>query len=150
MFATDDDFRKMTELVVRWTDDPRNVKGAFIRLKDKFLGRKSVVLSFNSRPGISHSLRANVNHIETEDKKLFALMDIVDDQSEGRWLSVCFYSDLITDPNQEGNMVPKGILGEDGYCFDLLEYEEVFISYVEQRIDEAYENALKSLRKRSQ
>jgi hypothetical protein len=142
MFATDDDFREMTEFVVGWTDDSRNIKDAFIRLKNKLIGKRYVVLSFNSRPGISHSLRASVNHSETEDKKLFALMDVVDDQSEGRWLSVCFYYDLITDPNQEGNMVPKGILGEDGYCFDLSEYEESLISYIEQRVDEAYEKAM--------
>ena len=141
MFSSDDDFREMTEYIVRWTDDPKNIKGAFIKLKDKFLGKKGVMLSFNSRPGISHSLRASVIHSEMKGGKLFALIDVVDDQSEGRWLSVCFYSDLVTDPNQEGNLVPKGILGEDGYCFDLSEYEEGIISYIEQRVDEAYENA---------
>ncbi len=45
-------------------------------------------------------------------------MDIVED-IEGRWLSVCFYADTVADPDEKGNLVPKGLLGEDGYCFDV-------------------------------
>jgi hypothetical protein len=41
-------------------------------------------------------------------------------------------------------MVPKGVLGVDGYCFDLFENSEDIISYLEKRIDEAYENTLKN------
>jgi hypothetical protein len=52
----------------------------------------------------------------------------------------------VTDPAEEGNMVPRGVLGIDGYCFDLFENDERFISYLEQRIDEAYENTLKNQR----
>jgi len=73
---------------------------------------------------------------------LFVMVDIVDDDPENRWLSVCFYGDMITDPNEEGDLVPEGLLGEDGYCFDLCEYDEAAISYLEQRIDEAYANSL--------
>ena len=65
-----------------------------------------------------------------EDRPLLSIVDIVEDQSESRWLSVCFYSDLVTDPDDEGNLVPQGILGEDGYCFGLFEYDEDLISYI--------------------
>ena len=41
---------------------------------------------------------------------------------------------------KEGNLVPEGILGEDGYCFDLFEYDRDLMTYIEQRIAEAYSN----------
>jgi hypothetical protein len=46
----------------------------------------------------------------------------------------------VSDPDDEGNLVPKGILGEDGYCFDLFEFDNALIPYIEQRVDEAYSN----------
>ncbi|SPD72980.1 conserved hypothetical protein [uncultured Desulfobacterium sp.] len=141
MFRSDDDFREVTKFIAGWAEDAKGIKGTFIRLKEKFFGKNDVTLSFICRPGISHSLRVGSIKGENKYNKLFALMDIVDDQIEGRWLSVCFYSELVTDPDQAGNLVPNGILGEDGYCFDVLEYEESLLSYVEQRIDEAYEKA---------
>jgi hypothetical protein len=99
-----------------------------------------VSLSFYSRPGVSYSLRASAENSAQTDRKLFALVDIVEDQTDSRWLSVCFYSDLVSDPDDEGNLVPKGILGEDGYCFDLFENDTASISYIEQRVDEAFDN----------
>ncbi|MBW1852455.1 MAG: hypothetical protein JRJ15_13715 [Deltaproteobacteria bacterium] len=141
MFKSPEEFDEMLELLEAWTDDPPNIKGVFVRLKDKLLAMKDVSLSFMSRPGVSYSLRANISYTGRENRNLFALVDIVDDQAEERWLSVCFYSDLITDPGDEGNLVPGGILGEDGYCFDLFECDWELISYIEQRVDEAFANA---------
>ena len=71
------------------------------------------------------------------------MVDIVDDDPENRWLSVCFYGDTITDPSEAGDLVPGGLLGEDGYCFDLYEYDDAVISYLEDRIGEAQRNSLK-------
>lgn len=142
MFKTGDVQSDMKEMLDGWTDDSQNMKGAFIKLKDKFQSKKDVTFSFKARPGVSYSLRANVGKSSKKDRDLFALMDVVDDQTESRWLSVCFYSDLVTDPEDEGNLVPQGILGEDGYCFDLFEYDKDLLSYIEQRIDEAFEKAL--------
>ena len=45
---------------------------------------------------------------------------------------------MIKDPEEEGDLVPEGLLGEDGYCFDLIENDESMISYIGQRIDEAH------------
>jgi len=142
MFTDNEEKDAMQAFLEDWTDDPQNMKAAFVRLKEKLVENRGVVLSFNPRPGVSYSLRANVKSGSIKDRPLFALVDIVDDQAESRWLSVCFYSDLVSDPEDEGNLVPEGILGEDGYCFDLFEYDREFIDYVEQRIDEAYKNAL--------
>ena len=35
-------------------------------------------------------------------------------------------------------MVPGGLFGQDGYCFDIYEYDESDLTYLVQRIDEAY------------
>ena len=140
MFAIHEEHDEMMAFLEGWADDPQNMKGAFLKLKKKLLGKKDVILSFKSRPGISYSLRASVGKSAGKNRNLFALVDIVDDQTENRWLSVCFYSDLVSDPDDEGNLVPKGILGEDGYCFDLFEFDNTLIPYIEQRVDEAYDN----------
>ncbi|MBL7225060.1 MAG: hypothetical protein ISS59_02900 [Desulfobacteraceae bacterium] len=132
----------MADLFERWIDDPGNIKPAFVKLQERLSGKENATLSFKSRPGISRSLRANVGKTGDIEDRLFVMVDIVDDNPENRWLSVCFYGDMITDPNEEGNFVPEGLLGEDGYCFDLYEYDEAAISYLEQRIDEAYINSL--------
>ena len=142
MFENNDEQNDMVRLLDGWTDDPQNMKTAFVELKNKFQGREGVNFSFKSRPGVSYSLRVNARKSRQKDRPLFALMDIVDDQSKSRWLSVCFYSYLVTDPEGEGNLVPEGILGEDGYCFDLFEYDRDLITYIEQRVDEAYANYL--------
>jgi hypothetical protein len=39
--------------------------------------------------------------------------------------------------------VPEGLLGEDAVCFDLEEFDEAAIKYVEARLDEAYTSASK-------
>jgi hypothetical protein len=70
-------------------------------------------------------------------------MDVIDDDPDSRWLSVCFYPDMITDPEERGNIIPLGLLGEDGYCFDYDEWNEEFLRYLETRLDEAHENASK-------
>ncbi len=142
MFKIGDEQNDMKEMLDGWRDDPQNMKGAFIKLKDKFQSKKDVTFSFKARAGVSYSLRVNVGKSSKKGRDLFSLMDVVDDQTESRWLSVCFYSDLVTDPEDEGNLVPQGILGEDGYCFDLFEYDKDLISYIEQRIDEAFEKAM--------
>jgi len=49
---------------------------------------------------------------------------------------------MIEDPEEKGDLIPGGLLGEDGYCFDLYEWDEAALSYIEGRIDQAYEKAL--------
>ncbi len=141
MFKIANEQNDMKEMLDGWTDDPQDMKHAFNKLIDKFQSKNDVTFSFKARPGVSYSLRANVGNSCNKGRDLFALMDVVDDQTESRWLSVCFYSDLVTDPEDEGNLVPQGILGEDGYCFDLFEYDKDLILYIGQRIDEAFEKA---------
>ncbi len=145
MFLKQEDFKNLSGILDKWTRDEMNMKDAFLRLANRFSEKNQAVLSVVPRPGISYSLRARAK-AEAEEGTLIAMIDIVDDDPDNRWLSVCFYGDRVTDPDEEGDLVPGGLLGEDGYCFDLYENNQNTITYLEQRIDEAYANTVKNQR----
>ena len=140
MLANEEEKRELSNLLESWTNDPQNNKGVFFKLRDNLIKKEGAIPSFKSRPGVSYSFRASLD--KQGENRLFVMVDIIDDDPEGRWLSVCFYGEMITDPDEVGNLIPKGLLGEDGYCFDIYEYDESKVSYVEQRIDEAYAKTL--------
>ena len=133
-------YNEMSEFLEGWTNDPQDMKGAFIRLKERMSGKEHVTFTFISRPGVSYSLRAAMDNLGERERPLFVMIDIIDDDPENRWLSVCFYDDMVEDPDEKGNFVPGGLLGEDGRCFDLYEHDEDMILHIEQRIDEAHAN----------
>ena len=126
-----EDSKKQAETILREAD---------LEVKDRLLRKENTTLHFISRPKISYSLRAGHKSRQIKGRPMFALVDIIDDDPANRWLSICFYVDTVTDPEGFGNLIPEGILGEDGYCFDLFEYDESMISYIGGRIDEAYAN----------
>lgn len=128
-----DDFLEM------WTVDNNEMKKAFIRLKKHLENMSGVTFAFKGRAGVSYSLRAK--HENQTARDLFVMVDVIDDDPEERWLSVCFYGDLITDPQEKGDLVPDGLSGEDGYCFDLDEWNEDDVLYLEARLSEACSNA---------
>ena len=132
----------MDKLLEEWIDDPQRVKNAFIRLRDRLSEKENTIFTFISRPGVSYSLRAMMDINGHREPVLLALVDIIDDDPQNRWLSVCFYGEMITDPKEVGDLIPGGLFGKDGYCFDLFEYDEVMISYIEQRIDEVHRHIL--------
>ena len=119
-----------------WKDSPQQIRDSFVRLKDHLDAKDSLLYTFKARPGVSYSLRAK--HMLQQTRELFVIMDVIDDDPDSRWLSVCFYPDMITDPEERGNIIPLGLLGEDGYCFDYDEWDEEFLGYLETRLDEAY------------
>ena len=121
-----------------WTIDPLNVKEALLSYK-KLLSAPEVSFDFRARPGISFSLRAK--HAAQTARSLFVLIDVIDDEPENRWLSVCFYADMITDPKELGDFVPKGLLGEDACCFNLDADEPEMRAYVADRLTEALSRA---------
>jgi len=128
---------KELELFVKgWADSPEQNKKAFVRLKDYIASKPGVNIDFLPRTGITYSLRAT--HENQKNKPLFAMVDVIEDQL--RWLSVCFYSGMISDPDEKGVFIPEGILGDDAVCFDLEEYSEDGIQYLEARLDEAYKS----------
>ena len=137
-FASEKAFAEMMEILDGWQDDQQKIKQSFLKIKNMLLERENTSLDFKSRPGVSYSLRANFINLDGKKRALFALVDIIDDDPENRWLSICFYVETVSDPENIGNLVPQGIIGEDGYCFDLYEFDESMVSYIEERVDEAY------------
>ncbi len=120
-----------------WEDTEEKNKAVFQRLKTFLEQREGVVLSFNPRPGVTYSLRAA--HANQKEKSLFAMVDVIEDTP--RWLSVCFYGAMISDPEENGDFVPEGLLGEDAICFDIDAWDDGLIGYVESRLDEAWQSA---------
>ena len=127
----------LDEFIADWTDTAEKTRAAFLRLKD-FLGAQAdVSLKFIPRPGVTYSLRAV--HARQTEKPLFVMVDVIEDQP--RWLSVCFYGEMIQDPEEHGDYVPAGLLGEDAVCFDLEAYDETMLAYLETRLKEAHGKA---------
>jgi len=129
------------QLISEWQTDTNNIKNDFLFLKNNFEKNPNIKLDFVARPGVSYSLRAA--HSAQKKRSLFVMVDIIDDDPENRWLSVCFYGEMITDPDEKGDLIPEGLLGEDGYCFDHEEGNDADIAYIQARIDEAYSAAEK-------
>ncbi len=123
-----------------WDKEPMH--DAFARLFRCVATMPDVELQFVSREKVSHSVR--VRHVVQKERNLFGMIDVIDDNPEERWLSVCFYGDLITDPEERGEVIPGGLGGEDGYCFDMYQAEEDVIVYIIERLTEAWENAAQS------
>ena len=122
-----------------WQDDPERIKEGFVYFKNLVESMDSTLFEFIQRQGLTYSLR--VKHKEQQEKPLFVLIDVI--EAEPRWLSICFYAELITDPEELGDFVPGGLLGEDAYCYDMEEYNSEMVGYLEARIQEAYVNAAK-------
>ncbi|WP_028317346.1 hypothetical protein [Desulfobulbus elongatus] len=116
-----------------WAESPDGNKQGFLRLHGVLAGMgDAVVLSFHPRPGVTSSLRAAV---PGHGRSLFVMVDVIEDQP--RWLSVCFFADMITDPEERGAFVPGGLQGEDAVCFDLDACTEEALAYVMLRLEEA-------------
>jgi len=131
--------QELDDFLADWEDTEEKNKAVFERLKAFLEQKEGVTLSFNPRPGLTYSLRAT--HANQKEKSLFSMVDVIEDSP--RWLSVCFYGAMITDPEENGDFVPEGLLGEDAICFDIEAWEDGLIAYVEARLDEAWQSAQK-------
>jgi hypothetical protein len=116
-----------------WAEGPEQSRKAFIELKDQLASLPGTMLSFHPRPGLTYSLRASL--AGQKESPLFVMVDVIEDNP--RWLSVCFYSAMINDPEEKGDFVPGGLLGQDARCFDINQYDEDAVSYIKNRIAEA-------------
>ena len=130
---------ELNAFIEEWKETPEKNKETFLHFKKHLAVQEAVTLEFISRPGVTYSLRAF--HAHQKDNGLFVMVDVIEDNP--RWLSVCFYAKMITDPEEKGDFVPEGLLGDDAVCFDIEERDEALIRYVEMRIDEARQIALK-------
>lgn len=122
-----------------WSKDPNNTKNCFLDLKTHLETLDNVNLNFVARPGITYSLRGA--HANQKKRELFVMIDVIDDDPADRWLSVVFYGEMVTDPDETGDDVPEGLMGEDAKCFDLYEGDDQAIEYLKVRIAEAFKAA---------
>ncbi len=132
---------KLASFIDSWTTDPNQTKTYFLQFKEHLENLDGVNLDFVDRPSITYSLRAA--HTNQKKRSLFAMVDVIDDDSDDRWLSICFYKELVGDPDELGDDVPGGLLGEDATCFDLYEGDNGQAAYVKQRLSEACQAASK-------
>ena len=121
--------------IAGWTGDGQPMRQWFERFYLQLKDLTEVDLQFAARPGVSYSMRPK--HAKQKDRDLFAIVDVIDDDPAARWLSVCFYGDMISDPKERGELIPGGLAGSDGYCFDMFEDDEVLARYLMERIAEA-------------
>jgi len=134
--AIESDYEAFLE---QWTVDPVGAKPVLAGYRELLAAIPGVELFSKCRPGVSFSLRA---HAKAQRKRdLFVMVDVVDDEPDNRWLSVCFYDDLLTDPDDKGDWVPEGLNGEDARCFNYDEADEGMAMYIADRLSEAAGNA---------
>jgi len=124
---------EITSFIDEWENDDQLMKKWFRFFFNVVREMENVELQFTSRPGVSYSMRPK--HKNQKDRDLFAIIDVIDDTD--RWLSVCFYEDMITDPEGRGELIPGGLAGSDGYCFDMFEDDEDLGRYLADRLGEA-------------
>lgn len=130
--------QEMEDFIKSWSDTS-GIKNIFLSLKDFMEAQKDTVFVFNARPGVTYSLRATLP--TQKDRPLYAMMDVIDDDPQDRWLSVCFFGEMITDPDEMGDLIPDGLVGEDGYCFDITDTDQTMVNCVKARLKEAYQSA---------
>ncbi len=124
-----------------WPDTSPECRSAFVALMACMLALPGTEVAFLARPGVTYSLRAA--H-PGQVRPLYAMVDVIDD--EPRWLSVCFYREMVTDPDARGDMVPGGLLGEDGLCFTVENATAKAVNYLKERIGQAHAFAIEERR----
>lgn len=128
---------ELESFIATWPENSKQCLALFLDLKEYLAALDLTDIEFHSRPGLTYSLRGV--HKSQGEKPLFVMVDVID--ADPRWLSVCFYGEMVTDPEEKGDYVPGGLLGEDGMCFDVEDGTPELIAYIKQRIAEAYGNA---------
>jgi len=129
---------ELDTFIAAWKETPEKTKQVFLQLRDHLAAKEGAQLEFVPREGLTYSLRgASPNQTQ---RPLFVMVDVIED--DPRWLSVCSFGEMISDPEEAGDFVPEGLLGEDAICFDIERYDPQRIAYVTARIDEAYRAAM--------
>ncbi|MBU2551088.1 MAG: hypothetical protein KKB20_21940 [Proteobacteria bacterium] len=128
------------DLVGAWPDDQPKLRRFFLDLTARAAEKPAVDCELVARAGVSYSFRAALEN-GNRRRPVFFLVDVVVSASEPWFLSVCFYEDEISDPEEIGNAVPQGLFGETGYCFDVEAEDPATLAYLDDRLGEAYEAA---------
>ena len=132
-------WREFKTFIEEWKETPEKNRAMFLHFREYLSKKEGVMLDFIPRSGVTYSFRAV--HTDQDEKGFFVMVDVIED--DPRWLSICFYCEMIADPEEKGVFVPEGLIGEDAVCFDLEQRDEALIRYIETRMDEACRNAAK-------
>ena len=125
-----------------WPPAQTGLQRAFLTLKSWAEALPGASASFVARPGVSHSLRLDLDpRPPGRARQVFFLVDVVPAGGE-LFLSVCFYEDEVSDPQELGNAIPQGLFRETGYCFDVDDYDQEQMDYLRERLIEAHRSAL--------
>ena len=130
--------RELGALLQEWPSGQEDLKEMFLSLGESAAALAGARASLISRPGVSHSLRFDLNPRPAGRRRpVFFLVDVVP-AGEEIFLSVCFYQDEIGDPEDLGNAIPQGLFQETGYCFDVDQLDQELLTYLRQRLVEAH------------
>lgn len=132
---------ELERFLAAWPPAQAGLKRALLTLREWATALPGAALSFVARPGVSHSLRFDLDPRPAgRARQVFFLVDVVDDGGE-LFLSVCFYEDEVSDPQELGNAIPQGLFMETGYCFDVDGYDDEQMAYLKARLAEAHQSA---------
>lgn len=135
MVAKNGSVEEVEAFLRTWPGNHQPARDFFRLFYGELQAMAGVTINFNARPGVSYSLRPH--HENSIGREFFAIIDVIDDEPESRWLSVCFYQDTISDPEERGEIIPGGLAGRDGYCFDLNGDNKDLAKYLVARLHEA-------------
>jgi len=138
-FASEDERKMFSSFLSELAEESSGMKQALERIMLALFLGEATTFYFHPRRGVSYSLRAGLKGELATNRPYYAIVDIIRDSGGEPWLSVCFYADTVSDPQDFGNLIPNGLLGEDGYCFDVDPDDDNLLSYIEARINEAYQ-----------
>lgn len=132
---------ELNAYLAAWPADQAGLKKALVELRQAALALAGASETFIARPGISHSLRYDLDPRPAgRARQVFFLVDVVQDAGV-RFLSVCFYEDEVDDPEELGNAIPQGLFSETGYCFDVDDYDPDQMTYLLARLKVAHRSA---------
>lgn len=124
-----------------WKTDSINAKSVLDDFIQNMGDSPKFFAKFVSRPGVSRSLRV-MTQPRADGREIVALLDIIDDDPDNRWLSVCFFADMVEDPEDLGDFVPEGLDGRDALCFNYDENDPRMASYIKNRLGNARDKAM--------
>lgn len=139
MSGKGDSLSEIDSFLESWQGENEPMCQWYSSLYQELLKVPEVQLEFMARPGVSYSIRPKLS--SQKERGLFAIVDVIDDDPAERWLSVCFYEDMITDPQERGELIPGGLAGGDGYCFDMFDDDAEAGEYLLARLREAAKSA---------
>lgn len=91
-----------------WVETKENNKQGFERFYKQLQDKQKGSVEFHPRPGVTYSLRGMT--AGKEAPVLYVMVDVIED--EPRWLSVCFYGAMITDPEEKERLYQVGFWGK--------------------------------------